>query len=278
MQQFLKSIVVIFCLSAVQAKAIDEQASDEVAWNVFGNDDRKPMTSHKYPWSTIGYLSNGCTATLVSRDVILTAAHCLYDSTTFELRTWIVFTPNRIYKKSRDKTYKLLQVWTGAEQLGYKSREDWAFAKLESPIGDKYGWMGVTVKNRDTVTLAGYASNYHNGETASVHVGCKVRRRLNGLFFHDCDMGRGASGGPVFFIEEEKAFIIGVNIAEYRDKSEASLPVPEYEEKHANIAVPTSTFMEKLRAVIEPDKKVAAAEPRRAHPRDSVLETFLPRR
>src|SRR5436190_12850064 len=47
--------------------------------NTFAADDRQVVGSDQAPWSTVGRLSNGCTATLIDRQLVLTAAHCVFD-------------------------------------------------------------------------------------------------------------------------------------------------------------------------------------------------------
>ena len=46
-------------------------------------DDRQPMLVRRYPWSAIGRVEivgvGHCTGSLVSRDVIVTNAHCIFD-------------------------------------------------------------------------------------------------------------------------------------------------------------------------------------------------------
>ena len=55
----------------------------------------------QYPWRTIGYLYNGqgsCTATLVYKNVVVTAAHCVIDPATKKLVTTAISfsTPRRL--------------------------------------------------------------------------------------------------------------------------------------------------------------------------------------
>ena len=121
--------------------------------------------------------------------------------------------------------------------------------RVKENIGDTYGWMGVDTADYDDVTLAGYSDDFKSGQTAGVHVGCKIKKRLPSFWLHDCDNTRGASGGPMFIIKDKVPYIVAINVAEYRDGGEKSLYLTEYEEKHANIAVPASVFLAELKKI-----------------------------
>ena len=84
------------------------------------------------------------------------------------------------------------------------------------------------------------------GKTAGVHVNCHVHTRTNGLIYHDCDNARGASGGPMFVMKGNEAFIVALNVAEFRNGGEQTLNVDYYHESYANIAIPASAFLDKL--------------------------------
>lgn len=220
----------------------------EEEWNVFGTDNRVEMTSEDYPWSTIGKLSSGCTGTLVGKNLMLTAAHCVYDEKEEILSNFTYFYPNLINNVYATRSW-MEYIWSGTKNPRKSRGDDWAIVRLSEPLGDTYGWMGVDSGEYDTVTNAGYASNFQSGLTAGVHVGCKVTERQPKTFYHDCDNGRGASGGPIFIMKGKAAYVVGIAVAEFREDGDKSLSIDKYDHKYANIAVPAATFLEKLKGL-----------------------------
>lgn len=79
---------------------------------VIGNDDRSPVLTRAYPWSTIGRLElvepggriyATCTGTLIGRDLILPNSHCLIDEDTNRpTNKQLVFKPSMIKGVSLD--------------------------------------------------------------------------------------------------------------------------------------------------------------------------------
>lgn len=216
--------------------------------NLFGPDQRKPVTSTTYPWSTIGFLSTACTGTLVGRDLVLTAAHCVIDPATRKLRANLTaFYPNYIAGSAKT-TAGIKWVWWGTTDSDHQRASDWAIIQLTTPEGDRYGWMGVEDNVSVTyLTLAGYSFDYDGGRTATAHLGCAIRQHLWGLLLHDCHNTRGASGGPMFAMKGNMAYLYALNVAEYRNGGEESLRIPAYAKDYANIALPATTFLAKLK-------------------------------
>ena len=53
---------------------------------IFGNDERLPVdNSNRYPYCAVEYLDSGCTAAFIGPYHAITAAHCVYNTTT---NTW----------------------------------------------------------------------------------------------------------------------------------------------------------------------------------------------
>lgn len=201
-------------------------------------DDRVPMTSRSYPWSAIGRLESPlggqyvsiCTATLVAPDVVLTNAHCVVDPETHQVRQAITFKPNLVYGQVNSATdvAMVIDVVFGTnfrDSAAAPHPNDWAFAKLDRPLGNKYGTLAWTplsvsqlVRNyRDRLTMAGYSGDfpaYGPGRTAGVHRGCNVLGEVEGSLIHDCDSYGGSSGGPILATINGQVRIVGLNSAE----------------------------------------------------------------
>ncbi|BAU12443.1 glutamyl endopeptidase [Leptolyngbya sp. NIES-3755] len=230
----------------------------EASRNVFGRDQRVPMTSSAYPWSAIGRIieidqdgGSMCTGNLIAKDLVVTNAHCVFGENG-EPAQKISFEPNFANGASQDRA-NVVSVVVGTDKPEQNRAKDWAILKLDQPLGEKYGWMEWASEPVSTLTqlpkqfnLAGYSGDFPTkktgGSTAGVHVGCSIRGfepALN-LATHDCDMTRGASGGAIFTISDTgMAVIVALNDAE--NTSEGEYPA-QFGQSTANYAVLTQAW------------------------------------
>jgi V8-like Glu-specific endopeptidase len=228
--------------------------------NVFEEDNRRPLRETSYPWSAIGkvQMQNGhCTGTLVAPDLVLTAAHCLYDEKGNPTSATVVFHPNDL-GNGQGATANMTQHWVGARDYAKRVQADWALIRLDRDLGSKFGTMplrNVDWKNPEAVktvakkvTLAGYSADFQEGRVAGVHEGCSIRSVEGDLLYHDCDSDRGSSGGALFADIDGGIGVIGINKAQYLIREDGQA-VPDgwaYDPTTANIAVATHNFFAKF--------------------------------
>lgn len=225
--------------------------------NTFGADSRELVTSADFPWSAVGRLNTGCTATLIDRRLILTAAHCILDPDGGWLADHYLFFPNMVAGRARAGA-RGVHVWYGTRtplRPGTPFVEDWAIVLLDRDLGDHVRWLGtrdITPAPGDRVTLSGYSTDVDGGQTATTHVDCQIQSGLlDGQITHDCDMTRGASGGPLWSTAWGEPTIVAVQSIEARDGGDASLHLPGYDGGNPNGAIPVSRFFARLLWVVE---------------------------
>lgn len=224
-------------------------------YNVFGHNDKELVTPLDRQFNLVGRLiapdGTYCTASLVWKNLIITAAHCVFKDGEF-LKGKYQFLLGASNGTSVAET-GVSYIWWGTADSQNNRNLDWAILKIEKPLGEKYGYFGwktSTEENLENVMQAGYGNLFYQGKSMSGVQECSARAFYpeKGLIFHDCDSSTGDSGSPLFQCDDKKTcYIVALHVAEYRDGGKTTLVLDEYTDKNANIAIYTESFATKLR-------------------------------
>ncbi|MDQ2090481.1 trypsin-like serine peptidase [Marimonas arenosa] len=173
-------------------------------------------------WEAVGRLDIGgkgfCTGALIAPDLVLTAAHCLYDSLSGAQINHEEIEFLAGWRNGRASAYRWVRravvhpeyVYNGKVSAD-RVRNDVALLELHHPIRNTTVVPFATdqrPKKGDRIGVVSYARE--RSEAPSMQEACRVMARQSGMLIMSCEADFGSSGAPVFSFQDGVPRIVSV--------------------------------------------------------------------
>lgn len=174
-------------------------------------------------WEAVGRLDIGrgrafCTGALVAPDLVLTAAHCLFDRATGKPFAVADMTFLAGWRNGRAEAYRAVRralphpdyEFLGEDRVA-RVRHDLALLELAQPIRLSGVVPFETEERPERGEAVGVVSYAHDrAEAPSIQEVCDVLGRQPGMLVLSCSVDFGSSGAPIFVLRDGVARIVSV--------------------------------------------------------------------